>query len=221
MPMNGVMTMSGIFSQLKKKEWAIRFVALMERYQNIVKGIFYGHNHEDAFTLLHSLKDPKKFFKVGILNPSLGTFTNNNPAFRIFYINKDTYEIMDHETYRLYINEANILNKTEWKLAYKFTEYYGYPSPNLESYLDLKDKVKTNRTVGLQYLKMRAAEGGAWQHKIDDPDFMRSTLCKMVTATLQEQEDCYGRSSHTSIVDKIRYFVADMFTALEWNYLKY
>jgi len=32
---------------LLKKEWTRRYITLVDRYTNIIKGIFYGHTHND------------------------------------------------------------------------------------------------------------------------------------------------------------------------------
>ena len=40
-------------------------------------------------------------------------------------MDRETYEITESITYRLYLAEANKNKRAEWKIAYRFKEYYG------------------------------------------------------------------------------------------------
>jgi len=199
----------------------MRFVALCEKYQHSIKAILYGHVHEDSFQLLHTMGNNKTFFGYGHLVPSMGTFSNLNPAFQIFYFDKTTYELVEKDTYRVYINEANQNNKLEWKLSYRFSDYYNYTYPNLQSYIDLYYKIPTNKEIALKFAKMKFAEAGNWRNKVNEPTWMRSVLCKISTATMPEYEICDGPVNHTGAYEKFRNLVGELFTSLEWNYLKY
>lgn len=46
--------------------------ALKERYANIIKGAFYGHNHEDYIEFTNSFVD-RKPFAMDYSNPALTT----------------------------------------------------------------------------------------------------------------------------------------------------
>jgi len=47
-----------------------RYNVLMERYQNIIRGQFYGHTHWDEIRILHSYSDISKIIGMEIIAPS-------------------------------------------------------------------------------------------------------------------------------------------------------
>ncbi|RZC38634.1 sphingomyelin phosphodiesterase-like [Asbolus verrucosus] len=114
------------------KVWSRNFNAIVERYENTIQGQFYGHSHADEFEVFYDLvedsksskrrrkfrRKDKKVFKftgrpvgVAYLGPSVTTFDNFNPAYRIYYVDGDhdntTREIIDHETWTIDLEEAN------------------------------------------------------------------------------------------------------------------
>ena len=112
--------------------WTLRYNSIVERYSNIIKGLYYGHKHQDYFYQMKSLFDGH-VYKVTFSNPSLTTFGNVNPAYRIYEIDKMTNSPINHYTYRLYIDEANQKGIAEWKLAYEFLHEYNVTEITPES----------------------------------------------------------------------------------------
>ena len=53
-------------------EFGVRFSSLKERYANIIKGVFYGHNHEDFLEISNSFVDGKPTM-MAFGNPALTT----------------------------------------------------------------------------------------------------------------------------------------------------
>ena len=54
-------------------EFGIRLASLKERYANIIRGVMYGHNHEDFLEITNSFADSKPF-TIGFSNPSLSPY---------------------------------------------------------------------------------------------------------------------------------------------------
>ncbi len=147
----------------------------MERYRNIIKGQLYGHNHEDSFQIMHGFKNSSEYVSYGIVNPSLGIFTSNNPAFRIFYIDKTTYDIVDFDTIRLYVDKANKNDDPRWELAYRFTTYYGYRDAALENVVDLAQRLIIDRDLTSKFVRMKTCESPNWKRNLDDPGTHKMT----------------------------------------------
>ena len=76
-------------------EWSKRYVTLLERYTNNIKGIFYGHTHNDQMARVRGLKSDEPVGAFFIL-PSLTTMTDRLPALRIYDVDKDTNTIINY-----------------------------------------------------------------------------------------------------------------------------
>jgi len=63
--------------------------------------------------------------------PSLTTFGDQNPSYRIYSADPETYEILDYDQYRMDLSSANLDTTTEpsWTKAYSFLEEYSLESP--------------------------------------------------------------------------------------------
>ncbi|CAG8462547.1 18014_t:CDS:2, partial [Cetraspora pellucida] len=127
----------------------VYFSQIVARYTDTIVGQFYGHSHWDEFNVIYdksindSSKDPEA---VGIayIAPSVTSFKNMNPAFRVYEIDKVTKKILNHYTYSMDLQEANRLDKPEWKLLYDAKSLYGLENLDPKSWHDLTEKFITD-----------------------------------------------------------------------------
>ena len=87
-------------------------------------GQFYGHTHPDSFQILYS-SELGAYAGVALEHPSLTTNYMLHPSYRVYYMNRDNYGLIDYEQYRMNVTAANEINKPIWTLSYSFKEYYG------------------------------------------------------------------------------------------------
>ncbi|XP_066248576.1 sphingomyelin phosphodiesterase-like isoform X2 [Euwallacea similis] len=114
------------------KSWSKNFYDIVNRYEGTVKALFYGHSHADEFQLFYETVDEysSRPTAVAYLAPSVTTFTNHNPAFRIYYVDGDhedtTRDVLEHETWTFDMELANKLpnNEPQWYKLYSATETY-------------------------------------------------------------------------------------------------
>ncbi|XP_066150731.1 sphingomyelin phosphodiesterase-like isoform X2 [Euwallacea fornicatus] len=114
------------------KSWSKNFYDIVNRYEGTVKALFYGHSHADEFQLFYETVDEysRRPTAVAYLAPSVTTFTNHNPAFRIYYVDGDhentTRDVLEHETWTFDMEMANKLpnNEPQWYKLYSATETY-------------------------------------------------------------------------------------------------
>lgn len=102
-------------------ECSKRFKAIVDRFQNIIKGQFYGHTHYDEMKLIPEYFDSNVMAGVEFVAPSLTTYSFQNPSFRIFEMDEETKIIYNYYQYRLNLTEANNLKENEepkWNVAY-------------------------------------------------------------------------------------------------------
>lgn len=70
--------------------WSRIYNALVDRYSYTIRGIFAGHSHADELEIFYSASS-KKAINATFIAPSLTTYSNRNPSFRVFEIDADTF----------------------------------------------------------------------------------------------------------------------------------
>lgn len=110
-----------------------------------MKGLFYGHTHNDHIETIVSRVDGRPI-RTAFIAPSGTTYSYQNPSFRIFEINGADNSIRDYDQYRLNLDKANQDGPNavlEWDKAYTFTKFYGLKSAsNPNDVLELTTKLK-------------------------------------------------------------------------------
>ncbi|KAI0978368.1 hypothetical protein GJ496_008954 [Pomphorhynchus laevis] len=67
--------------------WSANFAEIVKRFNKTITGQMYGHEHSDTFVIFGYESNP---FSVAYVAPSLTTFVNKNPSYRIYSIDKNT-----------------------------------------------------------------------------------------------------------------------------------
>ncbi|CAB5373212.1 sphingomyelin phosphodiesterase [Rhizophagus irregularis] len=155
------------------------FSQIVARYKDIIVGQFFGHTHWDEFQVIydyHNGNEPRPV-GVGYMAPSVTTFRNVNPAFRVYKIHKKTKKILNHYTYYLDIEEANRKNKPEWKLLYDAKSLYKLQDFEPQSWHDLSEKFLTDDDT-YQTFKKTASRNQALNKYGSCNTFESSQQCK-------------------------------------------
>lgn len=179
-------------------DWAERFVVLIERYANIIRGLIYGHVHENYFTLIKGVK--REPISVAYVCPSLTTHTYNRPTYRVFEMDRDTYQLTDYVQYSMNIEKSNEENKPIWGESYRFTKYFDVPSLSIRSHQILLDKMKTNKdNMWNKALTMKYQEGPKGDEYFNDKVKSKEAMCDYECSTIQEKIECYDIPSRDAI----------------------
>jgi sphingomyelin phosphodiesterase len=68
------------------------------------------------------LKNTSRAVSVSYLGPSVTTFNNLNPGYRIYTVdgvyNDSSFNILDHETIFMNLTEANLNDNPKWEKEY-------------------------------------------------------------------------------------------------------
>lgn len=137
-------------------QWDQVFNALIERYQNTVRGIFSAHTHNDHLIFHRQRDNNQKIIKTQYVAPSLTTFSNLQPSFRVFTVDTDTNELVDYTQYRLDLdkwNQAGPEATPEWDVAYTFKNYYGAADLSAKSMQTIYDSFQADYTNMGPYIK--------------------------------------------------------------------
>lgn len=87
-----------------------------------------GHTHNDQFFTVRSEVDGRPLGAIYAV-PSMTTFVDLKPSFRIYEVDQDSLEIVDYVQYRLDMDKANMdKTKLSWDFAYSFKQEYNLTS---------------------------------------------------------------------------------------------
>ena len=64
---------------------------VVSRFENTVVGQFYGHTHQDEFIVFYEPEENARATNVAFISPSVATWTNLNPSYRIFTSDSNTH----------------------------------------------------------------------------------------------------------------------------------
>jgi len=106
--------------------WSIRFKALYERYQHIIRMSLYGHDHQEWLQLYTPVKNPRRHMGVSILSGSATTHLKMNPSFSMITVDQLLMLPMNMHTHFFNITKANEDPKgAKWELLHDILTEYG------------------------------------------------------------------------------------------------
>jgi sphingomyelin phosphodiesterase len=159
--------------------WLFNYLRIIDRFQNTVLAQYYGHTHRDEFRVLFSPYKRPRPISVEYIGPSITSFTENNPAYRIYYMDREGY-VKDHSTYFFNLTEANLGTGPIWR-----REYSAYDTFNMTSL----------GPVGWHQLINRLAD--------DDDMFQHFYKLYFRWSEAKRKEGCYGQCKKLILDDLI------------------
>ncbi|KAJ7115438.1 sphingomyelin phosphodiesterase [Mycena epipterygia] len=103
------------------------FDQVLQRYKNTIALQLYGHSHKDQFEIgysNYSAQTAQNAVGVALVGPAL-TPTSGNPAFKVYEIDPDTFEVMDASVIFTNTSDPAFQIKPEWGLYYSARQTYG------------------------------------------------------------------------------------------------
>lgn len=110
------------------------YYQIIERYSpHVVAAQFFGHTHRDEFEVFYAGGNvsSKAALNVAYIGPSITTYTNVNPGFRVYKVDTETFDVMDSITYIANLDQQNSWTSgPNWHVEYSARSTY---FPNLDS----------------------------------------------------------------------------------------
>ena len=129
------------------QSWSVRYKAIVDRYQHIIRFSVYGHLHAEWHNLARSFTDDKPI-GVSFWASSVTPYLDVNPSFRVFEVDQETMIPLKVHTYALFLNES----EPQWRHSHEMAQYYGMKDNSPASYDDLSDKLLANETLSMLLL---------------------------------------------------------------------
>ncbi|GAB6027687.1 hypothetical protein CHUAL_001927 [Chamberlinius hualienensis] len=128
--------------------WSRNYRDILERYKGTIAGHFYGHTHDDHFEIVYDDVDTSQPISVAHIGPSVTTYANVNPSFRIYTIdgdyNETTWSVLDYEVYWLDVDRANADGFATWELRYSAKDAYGMNDMSPEEFNNFVNRMETD-----------------------------------------------------------------------------
>ncbi|XP_050724934.1 sphingomyelin phosphodiesterase-like [Eriocheir sinensis] len=174
-----------------ERTWSREYNKLVVRYENIIRGQFFGHTHYDEFEVFH---DGERPIGVAYIAPSQTPWYDLNPAYRIYYIDGDrtdsTRTVLDHETYIMNLTEAHETGAARWYQLYSARELYTMENLTPQDWQDLAERMAGDRDLFDLYFRNFVSGGDPYMAVGCDDLCYEQRLCDMVTSNRNDLDTC-------------------------------
>ena len=164
-------------------ECAKRMIALLDRFDYIVRGYFGGHTHIDDINPVKNYFEPHNVININYVAPSFTPYPRVLPSFRLYLIDDETYLVKDYEQYRLNLTKANIEKVANWELS-----HYGSKIFNVS---DLSEMTKmTQRKVDGEFIIKRFGDSEVGYSKVNNKNDIKEAQCSIDSVNFSDWMKC-------------------------------
>ncbi len=151
------------------------FTKVVERFSpSTIAAIFYGHTHYDEFAVMYANnateKSAETALNVGLISQSLSTFTDNNPSFRYYEIDSNSYSVINAYNYYTKLNDTfsdpDDITELVWEFEYSARDVYDvngtWPANaplNATFWHNAAKEIRVNPTVAQKFYEFKTRFG--------------------------------------------------------------
>ncbi|KAL7674144.1 hypothetical protein ACOME3_000424 [Neoechinorhynchus agilis] len=165
--------------------WSENYYKIVKRFNDTITSQFFGHEHQDYFTLFLDQNDLEPF-SVAYMAPSLTTFPRNDPVYKIFSINLSSTDygaVSDQKSVFLDINQSNANQNLRFFEEMNFKKEMNLTDLSLSSLIDLLLRSRMNKFVNDAMNKLiRRRYHSEKQTRNCDYSCRKSFACSMVSS---------------------------------------
>ena len=172
-----------MYSSQHSYDCAIRLKILLDRYKNIISGYFSGHSHRDELTLIREYQNSKKYIIINYIAPSVTTYSEYWPSYRIYQANSETKFITDYIQWRLDLDETNKNDKPLWYISYQASKFYNV------SMMDDYDTI-SKANIDEKYAKIHFADNPENEMIYKNPKLIEKIKCQFRSNDYKELLKC-------------------------------
>ncbi|XP_069973652.1 sphingomyelin phosphodiesterase [Penaeus vannamei] len=174
------------------RAWSREYNRIVVRYENVIRGQFFGHTHFDEFQVFH---DGERPVGVAYVAPSQTPWYDLNPAYRVYHVDGDrpdtTRLVLDHETYFLNLTAAEASGEAHWERLYSARDAYGMAALTPADWQDLAERMAADRSLFDVYYKHYVSAGDPYMALGCDDLCYQQRLCDVVTSNRNDLDSCY------------------------------
>lgn len=132
--------------------WALRYRALMERYQHIVRFSLFGFTHRSEFSVTQPFYSEDVNIGVNFVTGSLTTYQGQNPQFTVIEIDAEFLVPLNVLVYSMNVTNANLVNNPRWEQSVNYLSDYKLVDMSPDQLYGLAKKFLTNQTLAADIL---------------------------------------------------------------------
>ena len=124
--------------------WALRYRALMERYQHIVRFSLFGYTHRSEFSVTQPFYNDDVNIGINFVTGSLTTYQGQNPQFSVIEIDAQFLVPLKVQIYSMNMTNANLVNNPKWEVIVDYTRDYALADLRPDNLFKLAQTFRTD-----------------------------------------------------------------------------
>lgn len=136
--------------------WALRYTALIERFQHVIRFQTFGHIHREAFDVVRSLSTNKPI-GVEYIAGNFGTYDGLNPTARLYKMHENYHVPLDFQVFIFDVEKANLfadVKEPEMELFFDFKRDFDLKNLSPHSHASLSESFLSKPDQALLYTKL-------------------------------------------------------------------
>ncbi|CAG9325212.1 unnamed protein product [Blepharisma stoltei] len=171
-------------------DWARHYRVIVNRFQNIIRGQFFGHTHYDEFTVVNSIIPNTKNPGVIHTAPAFTTHSYINPSFRLYEYDWETKHLVNIHQYRLPLYQVNQgPSEAVFEKAYDYKGLYKMNDMSPSSFELIAEQVLNDAGFAQKFyenwLSQYPDEAGQCDEKCQ-----KSLYCRLTSDVFNEAVTC-------------------------------
>ena len=184
---NGLAIMMGHYTPVNcQHEFGVRFRALMERFQNVIRFGLTGHTHLESYQVNSSMTNPEKPVVVTSVGGSVTTYDFMNPTFMVIDFDSKTMLPVNMHTYYIDVDAANKTGKPSWEELHDYRDTYKMKDLSPSSFKDLAVRIFTDKDLATQFQFNKRRQNPNAPLKVDQ----LAIYCDLVTSEMHQLNEC-------------------------------
>lgn len=172
--------------------WSREYRRIIDRFHNTISGIFVGHTHFDEFNVYYSKTNPSHAINVAWNGGSLTPFSFVNPNYRVYHVESQSFQVVDHDTwiYNLTLANINAEDNPVWYKEYSFKGTYELDDLSPASLNKLLHSFAADDQRLKSYWEYKVKSGDPSLKKGCDNDCLVGHLCEMAVTQSNDVNKC-------------------------------
>eukprot|EP00002_Diphylleia_rotans_P029336 TRINITY_DN596_c0_g2_i1.p1 TRINITY_DN596_c0_g2~~TRINITY_DN596_c0_g2_i1.p1 ORF type:complete len:589 (-),score=93.33 TRINITY_DN596_c0_g2_i1:141-1907(-) len=161
------------------KEWSLNFHKILDRFESTLIAMFTGHSHDDEFEIHYRGEGRAEPFLMNYIGPGMTPYTNGNPAYRIYELDVETQQIVNHYTYIMNLEESNRSGRAVFFEEYDAVSAYSMRGLHAEDWNELTQRFEADDAL---FQKWYLYYGRSIPGRTCDEACKARSICEMRTA---------------------------------------
>ncbi|KAL1391554.1 hypothetical protein pipiens_003132 [Culex pipiens pipiens] len=170
------------------------FRRILERFHDTISAQFHGHTHRDEFNVFYSRESPEHAINVAWNGGSTTAFSDINPNYIVYYVDPETYQVTDFESYIFNLTDANLTpdRRPDWFKLYSFAEEFDMHnlSPAEADRMVKRLGTPAGRDELYRYWQFKVKLGDPSLEAGCDENCLLNHLCQIVVSEMGDDVKC-------------------------------